>query len=722
MARLISLAKWTKDTGVPIDVAWLEAQGVASTPITPTTPAITVSRQAEKGEWVRTISLYGGVGLRFENEYISPSDKEGTLWSQTLADRPSPVALSWSFEVGDEQYRAVAVSPSKKPVVGGYLGPVVIDLEIPGKPSLPFSRRYDSTNLDPGLLGRGWAIDLPYLRFSSPTEEYSLDDGETWIPVYPYGILWIDPLSGRQTRYRDHRFSYDSRVIYTSDELGDAPELIREADGRYTLERSGGPNLMFDAAGQLLARESLDRDSVRYSYVDGQLASMENVTGGKVEFVYNDLGLIEEAKASTGEIRRYTYNDWGDLANVADGEGNILASYEYDLWHRLVLEKDGQGNVVRWNAYDDLNRLVAWGDAQGRYRVSLGPEEITVAYQANEGPILSQGDRPSDDFLQMPGVQAFLAETGESFLPDLGAYEKLLRDDVALLYIARSGGQVHLLFDGHYAQSGEDALVRADELEKALTRTGVSLPDDRPVLVTGKGSWNQDFYVAFPGHTVLHAEGLDAAMISRNLQYVLKAAPLTLDKTAIYLGIPKDEQELEAIGKSRDNWRGWASIAARWEKLVTDMEFGVAPRGVSMDQQVQQSLQEMDNVVIVVAHSDGEKIYLPDGTQLTPREWNEALRAHPLVILVSCETGSVTQVSSLAKTLLDKGARTVAAPDKEVYVNDDALLYYLLGFSREAAPEEGGFLEVWLRAIEKSGARYFRLLIGRNEKSAPAYC
>lgn len=363
---------------------------------------------------------------------------------------------------------------------------------------------------------------------------------------------------------------------------------------------------------------------------------------------------------------------------------------------------------------------MAWGDAWGRYAAKLGTDQTSIVYESNEGPILSQGEPPSEKFLQLPGVRAFLMEAGEEFLPDLGAYEKLLNDDVSLLYVARRGDRMHLLFDGRYIQAGKAALIEVAALQEALSKAGVSLPD-RPVLVTGKGSWNQDFQAVFPGCPILYAEGLDADMISQNLQEVLRAGPLLPGNTLIYLGIPRDHEELQAAG-IRQGWKPWDGVAQKWEKPVRRLKFEVASRGKRMAQQIEKALRKKDNVVIVIAHSDGEKIYLPDGTQLAPGKREEVLQSRPIVILVSCKTALVTRVTSLAKKLLDRGAKAVIAPYKDIYADDAALLEYLLEFSNEAVREGGRFIEILFRAIEASGAKFFRLLIGRNRAATPVYC
>ena len=73
---------------------------------------------------------------------------------------------------------------------------------------------------------------------------------------------------------------------------------------------------------------------------------------------------------------------------------------------------------------------------------------------------------------------------------------------------------------------------------------------------------------------------------------------------------------------------------------------------------------------MVVAHSDGFAIHLPNGETVGVADLEQVKDAirlnHPRVFLFSCETARVQNVQSFAKVLLDYGADAVAAPVSKV--------------------------------------------------------
>jgi hypothetical protein len=101
------------------------------------------------------------------------------------------------------------------------------------------------------------------------------------------------------------------------------------------------------------------------------------------------------------------------------------------------------------------------------------------------------------------------------------------------------------------------------------------------------------------------------------------------------------------------------------------------------------ALQTDPVVVVLVAHSDGVTIYLPDGSQFEvaslSAEVRQAIaRNAPVVWLFSCRTGSIQGGQSLVQGLLDAGATSVIAPVSDVEAEGSAvaLEQFLDGISK----------------------------------------
>ena len=706
LAKLVSLAKWTRDSGIPIDLSWAGTQEVGQAETPSITPAITVTGQKQEGNRIQTVTLYGGVDLRVQNQYVPESQQETEARVAALNARTSDAIQTWTFRAGNQNRVAVATGFSPVSKTGGYLT-TVQDMKVTDRVPLVLSRRYNSLIAEPSVWGSGWAWSTRRLYFPKPKQTYVLNGQK--IELYPE-VVWQDPGTGEEHAYKLADQHPQGRIVYNPTEGAERSSLYLKSDGVFVREQPGDPIQDFDDSGKLFRSYDSAGVTITYSYINDRLNSIQSTGGSRIDFTYNPKGWLSEARSSTGEIRRYVYSPQGDLIEVNDGQGKRLAAYEYDRADHLIIERDSRGNLIRSNAYDALGRLTAWSDLQGRYTAKFGIERTEIRHFSNEGPILAQGQISSES-RQKPGVQAFLTVAGNEFLPDLAAYEQILRPDVSILYVARKGNQAHLLLDGQYVGVPMDLLIDPLQMKNVLSQVKIIVPQG-PVVVLGKGSWNIDFQEVFPGRLPLYAEGLDAAMIKDNLQRVLAKGASTPDKTRVFNFVPGVLQELRAIQFHWWDWLAWDGIKKIWDDTIQQEQYSIVKtqEGLSLQQQFEQSLRESDNVIIVIAHSDGVSIYLPDGTQVTPSRWNEVLRNRPTIIAIGCDIAKITEMTSLAKTFVDKGATAVFAPTIQIEANNTEFLSLFLKYSKS----EKMFLDALRKAIEDSRLHFFRLLIGRE--------
>ncbi len=679
LAKLVSLAKWIEYAEIPVDLASLESE-VQSVETPQTTPAITVIGDKREGSFTHTVSLYGGVSLRFENEYVPPSEQDKSLWHEVLTARPSQTTLEWSFETSGQRYRAVVVPLNRSLVAGGYQN-LVEDLVLPGPVPIRLLRRYDSVNLEPGPLGMGWTIGISRLRFPLPKQKYEIAE------LYSEIIL-DDLVSGSHIRYRLVGKYSDGRIVYQAIGVENAPDLVLEADRTYTAVQLGELPLRFNEAGLLINQGDWSAGGAQYEYTAGRLVAIKRADGAQIELRYDQYGRLEEARASTGEARHYWYNSRGDLINITDERGQSLAQFEYDEQHRLWREKTGQGNIKRWNIYDDTGRLAAWGDQYGEYVTTFEHGQSTVFYESNEGPV------------------------NASYDDDRAAYEMIRKEnqDLALLYVAYQNERGHLLLDGQYIQVSGSTLSDPSALREAISRAGVSVPN-KPILVMGKGSRMQiDFQEVFPHNLLLYTESLSPPMITSNWEALKSATRPTPTNTAVHLALPRNRQELMNIGLPGWKWKYWRSIFPELAGHVRETGFPLIPASRA---DIESSMSAQFTVIIVVAHGDGSTIYMPDKRHWSPGE-GEKLTNRPIVILISCRSARVTGGRSIAKQLLDRNVRAVGAAYDQVSGEEaEILLKHLLELSRKAGEGET-FLNILKKAIEESGIKFFRLIIGKN--------
>ena len=92
-------------------------------------------------------------------------------------------------------------------------------------------------------------------------------------------------------------------------------------------------------------------------------------------------------------------------------------------------------------------------------------------------------------------------------MPDLAAYEQIVRSDVSVLYVARKGSQAYLLLDGQYVGVPMDIFVDPLQMKTVLSQVK-GIVSQGHIVVLGKGSWNIDFQDVFPGRMLLYSEGL----------------------------------------------------------------------------------------------------------------------------------------------------------------------------------------------------------------------
>lgn len=158
-----------------------------------------------------------------------------------------------------------------------------------------------------------------------------------------------------QTGWKDLMTSYNGQSI-TYDEIGN-PLTYRDGmtmtwTGRQltTLTQNGKQNTYkYDVDG-LRLEKTAGGVTTQYQYVNGQLLGEKRSNGVVLRYTYDALGALSgiqyknAAGVTTNYIVRCTLS--GDVDQIYDTKGNLLARYIYDTWGQTTAILDANGNEI----------------------------------------------------------------------------------------------------------------------------------------------------------------------------------------------------------------------------------------------------------------------------------------------------------------------------------------------------------------------------------------
>jgi hypothetical protein len=191
-----------------------------------------------------------------------------------------------------------------------------------------------------------------------------------------------------------------------------------------------------------------------------------------------------------------------------------------------------------------------------------------------------------------------------------------------------------------------------------------------PLAVVNGAHQSLNYNYIFPDSRIIRAPSGNLERLTENLMVTSTRDRLSAENTAIINSAPKTEDEYRRVfpaDETATHFGAWGGEAEQWEALVRGKGFDVAAEASSL--QLIDALTQKENVIVLVAHCDGERFFMPQpppkGSIVTAeyiREYKSSIAANkPFVYLFACEAGRVEQLGSFASVLLECGASGVVA-------------------------------------------------------------
>jgi RHS repeat-associated protein len=228
------------------------------------------------------------------------------------------------------------------------------DYSLPGvgeENGLRVTRTYNSYGQEKrtGLFGYGWSTEFDEsinaygtsaLRLNLPTgRAVFFTRGTTSVPFTPYQAPDFDA------------------------------QLVKNADGTYTLTYKDGRVHQFNANGKLTSFTDRNNNQIVLTYnAAGRLTTVTDAFGRVLNLTPNDNGQITSISDQLGTIATYTYGFWGRLETVTYPDGSKYRFTDTVVGNAFYI-------TTVWDAYDQVLEYHEY-DSQGRATLSRRQAQV----------------------------------------------------------------------------------------------------------------------------------------------------------------------------------------------------------------------------------------------------------------------------------------------------------------------------------------------------------
>lgn len=298
-----------------------------------------------------------------------------------------------------------------------------------GNMPLTVNRVYDSRRRGiNGDFGHGWSVELVKGLKAEPNGDLGAEWTQTtsggWFPSYciapatgsEHYVLVTYP-GGRQEQFNlQARLTTGStcravypinnswgvvEVYFSEGSMGSSLEVVGESSGlslsggvlldsslvetwnasRFRLTTAEGWVYVVDETDGLISMQEPNGDTVTI----GQSGIIHSA-GYSITFTRDGQGRITQMAEPDGNVRRYSYDDRGDLVVATDREG-YDTQMTYNSSHGLLKYEDALGRIAHQNEYNESGRLVAIIDGEGRRsEITQTPgtnQEVVTDFEGN---------------------------------------------------------------------------------------------------------------------------------------------------------------------------------------------------------------------------------------------------------------------------------------------------------------------------------------------------
>jgi hypothetical protein len=414
-AKLVSLAKYLKNAGVPLTWYLMANKDLVLTEDSPGT----VDALAHGSNYYRNLTTKGGVNLKTDGHYVYDATAMAAIQDamthstsadaarSTLASAPkvSPSnSQPFSFEVGKSSYSVVpqySVSTGKDQWGNRYQTDIA--LRNGAKPGLELVRYFDPRQPGPSEFGAGWRLMVPYRI--QPFSQEKMDFLNARVPVK---MTVENLLTGRNEVLT---FSKDRYSIagYVPDKLAGSQVvgLFIMSNASYRLADKFGNEFWFDQGGSMTDMAFANQDRIHYQYLARATDAFEHAPyeirpAGAETVEYRGETLPKSIVVRDGHSGEevLTFDLTQDVATYFPAD-ETTSRYRRLRWspdsaYRL---EDKQGNKVAFKNDRQFEALLPALDSDLIQSVSMGKQKIDVSYEMNSAgriviakAVLTSGD------------------------------------------------------------------------------------------------------------------------------------------------------------------------------------------------------------------------------------------------------------------------------------------------------------------------------------------
>lgn len=218
---------------------------------------------------------------------------------------------------------------------------------------------YTYEHIDLRIPSRGLPFEFKRVYNSKDSQFNGVPLGYGWTHSYNIKLI-IDDFGNVVILFGDgHSEVHIKNADGTySSEPGVFNILKDNGDGTFTLTTKEQVKYKFNKQGQLATIADKNGNTLTFSYdAFGNLFLITDTVGRSIQFTYDENSRLIQITDPIGRTVTFGYDNNGDLTTATDPNSGVT-QYTYDAFHQIVKIIDPRGNAPVSLVYDDQNRVV----------------------------------------------------------------------------------------------------------------------------------------------------------------------------------------------------------------------------------------------------------------------------------------------------------------------------------------------------------------------------